>query len=337
MKERDIYYDNVKAIMIFLVVFSHFTNLNKENLLYGGITNVICTFIMPVFIFISGYFSKKITSHRYAEISRLLYPFIVFQILNLIFTKTTGLGYASKNLFIPAYQNWYLIGLFIWRLLIPYFTYFNKTFLLILMIVFSLLIGFVDEFSIFLGFYRVFYFFPFFIMGYFSPDIQQVYIRYPRLKPALVLFFLFGAGSVFYLSNLDPSYNDIIYASYTPYDNFQGDINLFYGRIIGFFTSILFSMAVLSIISRKNQFYTYFGKNSLLTFLCHMFIVFPVNHFWPDLSPVYSLVSWFLFSLIICFVFSSGIILKATESFVNLDVLLSYANKLREKGLQFKQ
>ena len=84
-KTREIYFDNLKTLLIFLVVLGHFTNLNKSIPLMGAINNVIYSFHMPLFIFISGYFSKSIRSHRSVEIENILYPYFVFQFINFIF------------------------------------------------------------------------------------------------------------------------------------------------------------------------------------------------------------------------------------------------------------
>ncbi|NJN78756.1 MAG: hypothetical protein HC803_10920 [Saprospiraceae bacterium] len=56
--------------------------------LYGvlGILN------MPIFIFMSGYFSKKITGVRKKDINELLYIYILFEVVNLVYTKVTLLG-----------------------------------------------------------------------------------------------------------------------------------------------------------------------------------------------------------------------------------------------------
>ena len=53
------YCDGLKFILIQLVVVGHFTLELFSNPIARGITNQIYSFHMPVFIFLSGYFSKK--------------------------------------------------------------------------------------------------------------------------------------------------------------------------------------------------------------------------------------------------------------------------------------
>jgi len=66
-KERDYLFDNIKGLLILLVVFGHmiesfaFKKSTSINVMYYA----IYTFHMPIFIFISGYFSKKIIKEEY--------------------------------------------------------------------------------------------------------------------------------------------------------------------------------------------------------------------------------------------------------------------------------
>lgn len=58
VKERSPLFDNIKIVLILLVVFGHaLEEISLENE-YGIIRACIYSFHMPVFIFISGYFSR---------------------------------------------------------------------------------------------------------------------------------------------------------------------------------------------------------------------------------------------------------------------------------------
>lgn len=51
---RSSYWDTVKAVLIFLVVLGH-----TGTALGDRVLSVIYAFHMPLFVFVSGYFSKK--------------------------------------------------------------------------------------------------------------------------------------------------------------------------------------------------------------------------------------------------------------------------------------
>ena len=74
MTKRIYKFDNLKAILIFLVVFGHFLELVEgHKLLYL----TIYSFHMPLFLFLSGYFArfdrKKIWNLSICDLSDIIY------------------------------------------------------------------------------------------------------------------------------------------------------------------------------------------------------------------------------------------------------------------------
>ena len=320
-KNRDVYFDNLKTILIFLVVLGHFTNLNRSIPLIGAINNIIYCFHMPIFIFISGYFSKNITCQRKSEIENVLYPYFVFQLLNFIFTKLTGMGYGSANIFIPTYQNWYLLGLLFWRILIPYYNLFNKKYSLFFTIILSFLIGFYDGFNTFLGLYRIVYFFPIFILGYYCSDLHFFLQRISKYKHYLICISLLGLIAIFLLSFYDSNLNYMISLAYSPYNNYNNSINIFYFRIMGFVSSFIISIGLLYMIPKNKFKITYVGENTLTIFLLHMFLVFPLNMYLANIPSYLKLLISIASSLLICLFFSNSLINKVLEPFTKLKQL----------------
>lgn len=333
-KNRIEYFDNIKAILIFLVVLGHFANLNRTNLIFGAINNVIYSFHMPVFIFISGYFSNEIKAQRYSEIKRIIYPYIVFQLLNHFYSKATGLGNDTGNIFVPIYQNWYLLGLFVWRLFAPYGNFFKPFNFLVLSMVISFYIGFDKNFNSFLGLYRVIYFFPIFILGYYSNDLVKLLNYFSKYKIVLIVFFILLLLLIFFLSYNSYRFNYFFWYSFTPYTNYDGIINNFYFRIFGFFSSIVISFCFLFLVPNTKTFYSKIGTYSINIFLMHMFLVFSINNFMPKTSIVLSLTIAFISSFIICYVFSRNKINIFLSPFVNYDSMIKFINRLRFKYIE---
>lgn len=305
MKKRDVYFDNLKAILIFMVVLGHFLNLNSSTLLIGAFNNIIYFFHMPLFVFVTGYFSKNIVSQRASEIENILYTYFVFQVLNYLYTKFTGLGYGTTNIFLPTYQNWYLLGVFFWRLLIPYGNFFNKKYVIIFSFLLAFGIGFIDDFNSFLGLYRIIYFFPIFILGYYCVDLKALLLRVSRYKFFLISATFFSFITVFALSISSGNYNEMIAFAYTPFFNYHNSVINVLLRIVGFFSSIFISFGLLYFIPQNKVWFTFFGENTMNVFLIHMFLVFPINFLIGNLPSYIILIISIFSSALICILASS--------------------------------
>ena len=115
--KRDYAFDNMKVLLIIFVVFGHALEEFgiKGNL--GLIRAAIYLFHMPLFIFISGYFSKSDAKPEKLFKTTLI-PFIIF---NTAWLLIHGSKINEINFFKPIYVFWYLISLFFWRVTVKYF------------------------------------------------------------------------------------------------------------------------------------------------------------------------------------------------------------------------
>jgi fucose 4-O-acetylase-like acetyltransferase len=237
---------------------------------------------MPLFIFVTGYFSKNIAQQRKTEVDRILYTYIVFELLNLIFKKLTSIGCGSFELFTPSCHNWYLLGIFFWRLCLPYFNFYKRKTAFITIIIIAFLIGFYEDFNTFLGLYRIVYFTPFFLLGSYCDNINLLVNKYIRFR---AIFTVMLIGSLLIISILSLVSTDLNYAIAYAFTPFKGYSSLttqklflrFALRIIGFLCSIIISFCFLFIVSQKHTRYTHFGKNTLNVYLLHMFFVFSID------------------------------------------------------------
>lgn len=83
---RDEFWDVTKALLIFTVVLGHTLEINLDNRINLALYNTIYTFHMPLFVFLSGYFSKKYNdiSSFWSSSGKILETCLVFQILSII-------------------------------------------------------------------------------------------------------------------------------------------------------------------------------------------------------------------------------------------------------------
>jgi fucose 4-O-acetylase-like acetyltransferase len=330
METRNVYFDNAKFILIFLVVLGHFTDQNRSIPIIGALNNVIYSFHMPLFVFISGYFSRKIKSQSKSDIDKILYIYIVFEVLNYLFTKFTSFGVGSYNIFTPTYQNWYILGVFIWRLLIPYFNFYPKKYSFVLIFIFSIIIGMFNNFNTFLGLYRILYFMPVFVLGYYTNSFESILDRFKKYKLLFTMSLVFFLLAIFGLSIYNPTYNNLINFAYTPWRGYGNNRELSV-RILGLVTSWIISFFILFIIPYNNTFFTKLGKRTMNVFLLHMFLVFPLNFIFIklNLTNISLLGVCFLASLSITFILSLNFVNQIMKPLTSLSNLLSLTKNKR--------
>ncbi|MCC3709207.1 acyltransferase family protein, partial [Staphylococcus epidermidis] len=81
IKDRDYFFDNARAILIFLVVLGHLLQpYTSEDKFLQALYLLIYSFHMPTFLFISGYFAKNLDKPNYLEkiAKKLLLPYVIF-------------------------------------------------------------------------------------------------------------------------------------------------------------------------------------------------------------------------------------------------------------------
>ena len=113
-KVRDERIDAVKFWLIVLVISVHII-IRKE---FAGsaacavLWNWICLFTMPLFVFISGYFSRKKDNDFWPSIWKLLEPLIIFHIIGLLFYVDS---LSIRKILSPWFALWYLLSLIYWK------------------------------------------------------------------------------------------------------------------------------------------------------------------------------------------------------------------------------
>ena len=312
---RSCYIDNIKGLLMLTVVFTHILLTYKTTPILGGVINVVYSFHMPAFILISGYLSKRVETHRRKELDTLLWPFVVFQILYFIYSRTTGVYGVSINLFSPIYLNWYIIALFIWRLILPYFKYYNKQLVIMGLIGLSFIAGaFIN--NTFLSMYRAFYYFPLFAIGYYINDLDSLVQRLSSFKWLFVVGFVIGVITIFYLSYSNDYFNSTINYALTPDQNYQGKLMNIIIRTCGFATTVLmtffFIVTCYSIrtLSKRLFLISDSGRNSISVYYIHGFVALFVTANIGGLSLLGQFITASILTFILCWLLSRDITVR---------------------------
>lgn len=260
---RSIMWDNLKGILIFLVVLGHLC-LNLS------IGKVIYTFHMPAFIFISGLLTSylddnsDVTSSKTKALRKYLIAFLLYNSSLIIFDVLTG---KSVNPMAPLYSSWYLLALLVWRILTMVIRFNRKH--LIFSILLALFIGFIPQFDNTFAISRIIAFAPFFIAGYLL-DIDKINAFRNSFK-TISQRILFG---VFFL---------VTGIAIAMFMNFQMNLNLNQTLMLAYDTPIealhrllLFIIAALIILAlclitpdKEMILFTKAGKSSFSVFIFH--------------------------------------------------------------------
>ena len=191
--------------MIFGVVFCHFIDALYLSWEDDPVTRYpyyfFCLFLMPVFIFVSGYFSKKSDSDEYYRktISNCLIPYLLFDFIYGLFEFNGSVWGSAAAILYPRWTLWFLLSLFMWRIMVKPVSLIRGAFWL--SVLFSLFVGF-TEMGVFMSLSRTFGFFPFFLAGYLIPEQYIEKVR--KMNKWNAAFALaFAVGSLFVIQSLE--------------------------------------------------------------------------------------------------------------------------------------
>lgn len=302
---RDYRFDIIKLFLITLVVYAHIPLLNgflpdtficNYDEAYSYTMKGIYAFHMPLFVFISGYFTKrKDVKEAFIGSKRLLWYLCVFQALDLIIRYVITNDMPSLRACVsPCFALWYLLCLFYWRILLSLIPQsLNRHIVIISSIVLSILAGFVPVGGE-LGFQRFLSFMPYFMTGhYYGKDLIK-YLKMSYIPPPkwVILTFLFIL--IFAAASLNPLWLDCIVF---PYRKFQW----FVVRIGFLIYSSFLSMLIVTFFSKtrwsKSEL-TYLGSNTLLIYLLHPYILASVVWIWQMADNNISLIDGLLITAI---------------------------------------
>lgn len=124
---------------------------------------------MPLFIFLSGYFSRKKDSKSFpSSIWKLLEPLIIYHIIGLSIESLYSGSITVKAILTPWWMLWYLPCLIYWRYMIQYIPdklLRNTKLVIIASFCISIAANYFPYYSQF-SISKTFYFLPWFFLGY---------------------------------------------------------------------------------------------------------------------------------------------------------------------------
>lgn len=167
IKKRNLKLDNMKFMLIFLVVLGHISEKYTDD--YGGfkiIFLIIYVFHMPAFLFVSGLLSKgTIDRRKYENIfSYLMLYFVIKIVRNGVNYVINGSG--SFSILSESGLAWYAGALFAYCLITVFLKNADKRWVLICSVILGCFAGYDPNLGDFLILSRIIVYYPFFFLGY---------------------------------------------------------------------------------------------------------------------------------------------------------------------------
>lgn len=269
-KVRDERIDAVKFWAIVLVIAVHV--LNRKVFADSTACTVVwkwcLIFAMPLFIFISGYFSRKKDKESFwPSIWKILEPLIIFHILTRVIPHIRLYGFYGielRAILTPGWAMWYLFSLIYWRLMlqsIPDKILNNAKLIMICTFCVSILAGFLP-FDRFLSIQRTLAYMPFFFLGYYMKG-KNLYLP-DKYKPFCVVFLI----AMFAIPLFFPHFLSLLNS--TPYENYHGALK----RMFVFSLAIPMSIAFIN-VCYNTPWIARQGKMSMQYYIYHVLIIPP--------------------------------------------------------------
>lgn len=286
-KERIYLFDNIKLFAIILVVIGHaidFIARQDGNHLEKSLFLAIYSVHMPLFIFISGLFTKPMNKETKFPKQRVIsYVLIGIAIRIMMALLSIILREDFRYSVLDMYDSfaWFMWAMAVFISLVWLFREYNTKILLLISVIIGCMSGFDKNLGDKLVLMRIVVFLPFFIAGYMlKPEqilrvISNKWIKAVSAIIAIGIFLLF----VFYTDTYK-----IFRSMFTGRNNFGylGDYyNLgFIVRGVSYAVSAVFGFSLLCLVPNKNLgFLSSAGTKTLQIYFWHKAFLFVLEHF----------------------------------------------------------
>ena len=184
------------------------------------------------------------------------------------------------NLFYPGWTLWYLISLFIWKVLVVPIS--QMRFSIVVSFVVALLVGFSPANQLFSA-SRTVAFFPLFLIGYKTSISQINKIRkINKIIPIIIIFALFAFVIIMKNKGL-PVY--AVLAMAERYANLKGftEVQGMLFRMIALLIGCITTFCLLVLIPKRKSFVATLGKNTMMVYIGQAFFLQDIGKHIPTL------------------------------------------------------
>lgn len=269
-KKREPYLDNVKFVLIALVVTGHSLVPTLAAHSAKSAYLFIYTFHMPAFVLISGYLGRNFWNSN-AKINKLvdtlLVPYAFVEIGYALLRYSLGQKW-TLTIIDPAWLNWYLVALVLWRISTPIWTRMRQP--LLVAVTIYMVAGF-SEISGDFSLDRFFGLLPFYVFGLLLKPEHFDLLKPLWVRIAAGVTVVAGMGVAILIAprvGLDPVY--------FRYSFKHMHLNWWMGLTVRgavLVAALVLTVAVLALVPRRETWFSELGTRTLYAYLLHGVLV----------------------------------------------------------------
>ncbi|GGO05945.1 acyltransferase family protein [Saccharibacillus kuerlensis] len=273
MQQRDAYFDNIKVLLIALVVVGHLIEPLSGSEIFRPLYLFIYSFHIPLFVLISGFFCKRITSgdYRIKVVGSLIVPYLIFETLYSLFDYyVLGAQKLRFSYFTPYWLMWFIFSMIIWKMLLPYAV--KIRWALPISFAIAILAGYAADAEYYASISRTIVFFPFFLAGYYLDKADVDRLRTPLMKGIAAV--ILGMAAVIMINYGNGFRTEWFYGSLPYRDLGHPEWSAGIYRLAAYAAAVLIGGAIMILMTGRNiRGLSRLGRNTLYAYLLHGFLV----------------------------------------------------------------
>ncbi|MBQ0014156.1 MAG: acyltransferase family protein [Clostridia bacterium] len=334
-KERVFLWDNVKTLLIILVVMGHFvTQYTGSNEIMQSMFCIIYSFHMPLFIFVSGLFAKSSFKDDKLKVNKIISYLILYVALKLIiFIERISFGHDSTfTIWSESGIPWYMLAMAAWICMTYCLRFVKPWALLSFSTALALVAGYSDKIGDVLCLSRIIVFYPFFLLGFYMDSkviAEKTRDPWRKAVAALILVALIVLG---FLAREELYQFRPIMVARNPYSQLANPAFGALYRAAWYALSLCISLSVVCILPNKENKLSYIGASTLPIYFIHrpiLYILMDVGFgalVMDNLGPVYGPIVFLLSAIVLALVLSIPVLNKPFNALMKV----KYTGLLKE-------
>lgn len=270
---RNMWYDNAKAILIVFVVIGHLatSTLSPHREWVNSVAKYIYFFHMPVFMIISGRFCRgRVDRREYGKpVVQLLIPYLILQTGMILLHYVMDAKQSNFSYLSPLFGLWYLFALFLYSVSTP--SLLKQRFLMGISLVAATCVAFFPI-PLYGGFHRVVTYYPFFLFGYYTASQE---FRFCRKVWFRLLSFAVMVGLFAFTMRYGTSIRTYLFTLDTVICDINGDNRLLITAeyLLHYAVSFLMFFIIMGISPTRKTFFSHLGVYSIYPYALHLFFI----------------------------------------------------------------